>query len=403
MSEAVYKNHAIRNTIKQILALRTDEEISRLPTLLTDEEQWQYDRIFEIMRIIEGNLDQTPSTLVSFSRLESLGISLGNVLSELTSFRTDKNLVHFTTIKGQIDDGVIPNLVAFVPKLKAIASGKFGEIVDDLRIRSHEAIKAITNEKDALSKQLAAQATLIAEQNARINELSLAVEVQKKEAVAITAVVQGKYAETETVLREKFETTLAGMEEKYAEFQLDTETKADTHLNELNKKEEKAKDILGLIGDQALTGNYKIAAGDQEKAANLWRLITLVVLGIAIIVGIATLFFYKHGESGALEVAGLRMLFAIVISFVALYTGRESARHRSTSDNARRVELELAILSPFLEELDTGSQSAIRTKLADRYFGNAGAPHEMKSPIDLKDAEGLLKAVSEIVGKIRKG
>ena len=67
------------------------------------------------------------------------------------------------------------------------------------------------------------------------------------------------------------------------------------------------------------------------------------------------------------------------------------------------MELELAILSPFLEDLDTGSQSAIRTKLADRYFGNAGAPHEMKSPIDLKDAEGLLKAVSEIVGKIRKG
>ena len=51
MSEAVYKNHAIRNTIKQILALRTDEEILRLPTPLTDDQQWQYDRIFEIMRI----------------------------------------------------------------------------------------------------------------------------------------------------------------------------------------------------------------------------------------------------------------------------------------------------------------------------------------------------------------
>ena len=51
MSEAVYKNNAIRNTIKQILALRTDEEILRLPTPLTDDQQWQYDRIFEIMRI----------------------------------------------------------------------------------------------------------------------------------------------------------------------------------------------------------------------------------------------------------------------------------------------------------------------------------------------------------------
>ena len=34
MSEAIYKNHAIRDTIKKIRDLRTDTEILRLPTPL---------------------------------------------------------------------------------------------------------------------------------------------------------------------------------------------------------------------------------------------------------------------------------------------------------------------------------------------------------------------------------
>ena len=401
MSDAGYKNHDIHNTLKQILAMQTDEEILRLPTPLTDEQQWQYDRIFDVARVVEGYLDQTPSTLVSKSSLANLQSGLLSIHGELVSFRSSKNPTSLTNASTYVDGNVIPHLVAFAPKLKAITSGKLGEIVDDVRNRSHQAIKEIANEKDALSKELAEQAKLITDQKAQIAELSLAVETQKKEAVGVTAVVTGKYAETETALREKFQTTLAGMEEKYGKFQLDTETKADTHLNELNKKEEKAKDILGLIGDQALTGNYKLIADQETHSADIWRRITVAVFTVAIAVGIVALFSYKDGR-GELELAVLRMLFAIVVSFAAFYTGRESARHRTNAENARRLELELAVLSPYIQDLDKSIQDGLKKELAPNYFGKTVAPHEVKSPVELKGVEGLLKALGEFVEKARK-
>jgi hypothetical protein len=389
MSDTIYKNHAIHNTVKQILSLQEDEELSRISTLLNDDQKWQLERMFEIARVVEGYLDQTPSTLILFSALDTVQSGLSAVLREVSDFRTDKNVSHLTAINNSIDQSIIPYLNAFAIKGKALSPTKIAALTDDLRARSHEAIKALTIEKEALEQRIASLNTLITAQETQIGELSVAVAAQKKEAVAVTAVVEGQYAKTEKELRAEFDAALLKMKGEYKEFSDNTTTKADAHLEVLNSKEEKAKELVQIIGNIGVTGNYQKSAEKEGDAANFWRGVTVVVFIIAIVVGIWTL--YEYGEKPSLEVALIRMLFAVVITFGAVYTGRESARHRTNSDNAKRVELELASLGPYLDTLPKDKQDELKEKLAPRYFGNVGAPHEVKSLVDMSD--GVAKVV----------
>jgi hypothetical protein len=90
-----------------------------------------------------------------------------------------------------------------------------------------------------------------------------------------------------------------------------------------------------------------------------------------------------------------RMLFAFIVASVTLYTGRESARHRTNADHARRTELELASLGPYVDGLEPAQKNALRTKLAERYFGNPAEPHVAKSVLTAKEIVDLLRAAIE--------
>jgi hypothetical protein len=93
------------------------------------------------------------------------------------------------------------------------------------------------------------------------------------------------------------------------------------------------------------------------------------------------------------------MLFAFLVLGVTVYTGKESARHRSNADRAKRVELELASLGPFVESLDKPKQDALREKLTSEYFGKEAEPHSTTPVIDPNSLVDLLKTA---IGKLSK-
>lgn len=151
MSETLYKNHAIHTTLTQLLGMQNDEELFKVPSPLNDEQRWQLERAFEIARVVQGYLDQTPSTLVSMPYLANLQNGMSAVLSGLSSFRSEKNPTYLATLSQRIDE-LIPHLSAFAMKGKTPSNWKIGEIVDGLRTQSHDAVKALTKEKEALGK-----------------------------------------------------------------------------------------------------------------------------------------------------------------------------------------------------------------------------------------------------------
>ncbi len=197
MTEAVYNDHAIRSTLQQILAMRDDEEFLKLPTPLNDDQQWCLSRVFEFARLVAENLRQTPSTLVSVAQLNALQGTMVQVLAELSNFRSNKNPGHLTNASSQIDStGISQERNAFATIADIVSGNTVGLIVDDLRKASQNVVKSLAKDKESLEQNIRALTAQVSDQAKQVNELTTAVEAQKKEAVAVIAVVEGKYAKT---------------------------------------------------------------------------------------------------------------------------------------------------------------------------------------------------------------
>jgi hypothetical protein len=398
-----YKDHPIRGALQQILAFNENEALGVQQPALTEEQRWQLDRVFEFARVVENSLDQTPSTLVSLNNLNALHGTINTVFNEVNSFIANKNIGHISNASTHIDQAGIPQMnAAFGAKPRAQA--KLGEIVDDLRMRSGAAIAAVEKDKVALQEKVATLTTAVNEQATRIGELTLAVEAQKKEAVGVTAEVKGEYAKTDKDIRTAFDVNIRNLVGEFGKFQEDTTSKANNHISVLAKKEQEARDIVKIVGNIGITGNYQKIANDESSAANFWRWATVGFFGVGVVVALTAFIahFYNGATSENFWTFAMRFITAIAIASPAFYTARESARHRTNADRARQRELELASLGPFIELLPDDEKHAITKLMTEKYFGKEVEAHHVQQPVNPKDAIDLAKTAIEGLVKAAK-
>jgi uncharacterized coiled-coil protein SlyX len=405
MSSVIYRDHPLRTTIATILASSQIENYGEFLGSLSEEQSWQLDRVFEVAHLVHDYLNDTPSTLVSFTQLAALNATMDSVRNVVTSAITGMQGQLLQQASAIIEDQVLALVMrTFLIQRSVNEPDRSGEIIDDLRTRNQSAINQLKNEKTALEERIKSLTSQVDQQDQRVNELSVAVEAQKKEAVAVTAEVRGEYAKTEKELRDLFEQQLKEMTGQYVEFAASSNERADAHLIVLKGKEAEAREIVQVVGNIGVTGNYKKIAESESKAADGWRWATLGFFGTAVVVAVGSFVWHLFplAKPDSPWDFAIRFVTAISIALPAFYTSRESARHRTNADRAKQRELELASLGPFIELLPQADKYAITSKLVDRYFGSVVEPHDAKSPLDIKEATELVKVALDGASKIVK-
>ena len=408
MTESAYQSHPLHTTLKQLLELQLDKEMADGRLALTEDQAWQLDRVFEIGRVVEDRLEQTPSTLTSFNALTNLNSSFQQAFSELSAFKKNKNAGHLSNANSHAETSIT--------QIAALSAGGIGlsgqglnKLLEDLRSRSHETLSVLQENKVALTAEVEKLRATIEAQASRLSELATSVETQKKEATAVTAEVQAAYSKTEKGLRGEFDSAIKVMQDAHAQFAGERKISADELIAELKRKETEAKRIVQVVGNVGVTGNYKNIAVSEGEAANRMRwatigffssgvLITFVSLAVHLFPG---LFPIATTSTGPWELF-VRLVTALAVAAPAFYTARESARHRTNSDRARQRELELASLGPFIELLPENVRQEITAKMTDRYFGTEVEPHEAKSVVAPKDVSNLLAKLTELVAASKR-
>lgn len=406
MNATEYTEHPIHSTVAQVLGLQSDEEFLQGVPALSEDQAWQLARVFEVVRVVERNLANTPATLTSTSALKNINNHLQQVFSELSNFRSNKNGAHVTNAESQVD-AVISHLSGFAGRPGRSQEEGLGQIISDTRELAHGAMAALRREKEGLATQVSELSALVKAQATKLEELTAAVETQKKEALAVTTEVKTAYTKTEGELKTAFESELAAMKSDFGALKKETADSASTTLTTLKAKEEEVKRIVKVVGDRGITGNYQSTANAEARSANIMRGITIAffIAGVVIAGGVLVahlfpgIFPAQLIPGGPWELA-LRLVTALAIAAPAFYTARESARHRTNSDRARQRELELASLGPFIELLPEADRQQIVKDMTDRYFGGQVEAHEAKSIIDPRDLVDITK--SAIDGLIKK-
>jgi hypothetical protein len=392
MSESAYKSHPIWSLVAQITEV-TENEAFYEPAI-AENEQYSFarDKIFATTRVLRAYLEQTPAVLASIHGLNQINGSFQSVVNEITSFISNKNPAHIVNAANQIDQIILPLLWSFSPRLHELDHNVISETVENIRSASLITIQNLKREETSLTEKISTLTQEIVTQQSKLETLSESIAAQKAEALAVTAQVQKEYADTEAKRNADFVNIIESFKEAFNSHQDESKIKATHLITALETSRDEAANIVQVVGNIGVTGNYQKIANSESKEANRWRWIAVGMFALGIGTAMATLWkfwdvpFTPENAWSAI----IRLLYAIAITTPAWYAAKESARHRTNADSARQTELELASLGPFIELMPTEKKEAIREDLIKNYFGKGVTPHDVGDSIQVKDIKDVM-------------
>lgn len=403
--EEQIKQHTIWSFLQQLSALKGN--VAFVETASDPTISWLAQHVFQFAALVEQRLGQIPTVLLSVHLLNQLQGPINAALNECNNFAANRNVGHLNNAVSHVDTQGYTYLAQIPIVAPESAQESLGRLADDYKNQMQGALKTIIDEKTRLQQHVAALSAQINTLTQQTQELVGVVATQKAEAQVTVQSLQATYAakeqeftkafqESQAINLSKFEKELTEQRSSVTEELNSTKQKSVNLIQDIEEQRAHAAKIVRIVGNIGITGNYQETATIERTAADRWRLVTLGAFAVSVSVGGAAL-FSAHDVDVKLTVA--RLLFAFLVLGVTVYTGKESARHRSNADRAKRVELELASLGPFIESLDKGSQDELRKKLTDQYFGKDGEPHNYTPMVEPTELIDLLKSAINALKK----
>jgi hypothetical protein len=99
-------------------------------------------------------------------------------------------------------------------------------------------------------------------------------------------------------------------------------------------------------------------------------------------------------------VFGARAFVAITFGIAAAWAAREAEKHQNSERRNRKMELELASISPYLALLPEQTQFEVKKELAQRFFGHTDHSADAKTDQQTTGSTlDLLRMALEIIAK----
>jgi hypothetical protein len=400
--------HPITLVIDSVLSLERDDEFLVASQRAAPDQQFALQKVFDAARAVKNRLAAAPASIVPSSAIANMQNYLQAAHNELMHFRANGNVGHI--------NNAVANLEALYPQLAMIPAPEMtapvlGELLDALREREAQITRLQTQRQADFGAALDALTQAVAEQERRLAAQVETLEQQRRDAMTVTAELRSEYQEIESAFKTQFAERLTSLRQEFDEFQAKAQEAAQRTIEGLQKNERDARQIVQVVGNIGVTGNYQATAAREAQQADTFRRLTIGFFGLG--VGIALIVLVSHlfpellpwtrgqGEVSGLELA-LRLLTALAITAPAFYTGRESARHRSNADRAKQRELELASLGPFIELLPNEKKEQIVERLTERYFGTDVQAHEFKPILDPRDVIALANKAVDGLSSVAK-
>jgi hypothetical protein len=177
------------------------------------------------------------------------------------------------------------------------------------------------------------------------------------------------------------------------------ENKSIEVIDKLNSKLAEANKIVNIVGNVGVTGNYQKIANQHKESANFFRWVALVFMVVMSGLLIWSIVDLSKNEFDLYK-SLVRILAAAVLTYPAIYSSRESNKHRVLETQNRNLELELASIGPFIELLPEEKKQAIKEDLVKKYFGNQISTTDPKDEdISINGLEKILKTILPFVKK----
>lgn len=395
-----------------------------------------FDRLMFVADWATGLIHTIDPRLAPQPRLEGVRQHLAQITEWVRSVPGNPGVV--ANIPNWIDGAVegaagLALAIGPVPELTEQAGKRIGRSIglratrlsgelDDLQARLDGVRTDISEAQASAAQDTASQ---LAEQERRIEELASAIDTEKARVDQFVTTAVGENESQEKDRNRRAEAALKSQQQAFDDELLEARTEAEKRTNQVVAKVEAALgetrkrlnaskaqldqqteailqeiqqrkadvDALHQATVQAgLSGAFATEANDQATAADGWRYAT-VFFGV-IAVGIAIWIALDSPDKLTPEAVVAKLAVTLGFAALATYSATQSAQHRARESSAKALELDLAALSPFLEQLDVAQRtSAIESFVARWMAARASTPDQSAAFGATAVAEALLKAM----------
>lgn len=336
------------------------------------------DKIGQLSAYIDISLKNVIPPLINQGHLNNANSHLQNVLNELNAYISNRNTAHLHNTATHIDS-VMSQINALPVQRKSVEEDGFTESLIRFKKLVEKSFKEIKSLKDELADSVSDISSDTEMQKNKIEELSVSIDNYQQNIVEHLENFDARFTSFETAFNAKLDESLEKSKEELEAFIQEREkvhknkieelsNNANELLKHIEEKKKAASDLVQVIGNIGITGNYQKIANQEKEAADRWRNIALLLM-ISMVVIIAVTIGISASNGFDWKLALFRIGAALILAIPATYAAKESSKHRALETHNRRAELELASLDPFLEKLPDEIAYKIKEGLTDKFFG----------------------------------
>lgn len=371
---------------------------------LIDEVETQdepYQSELEFLRLVLTTVlhwQETPSILVSEAMLDELDSAVRtHVKGELDRWKSTENQSYISSAHANLPE-VIDAIRGWPPaKERSIrsAAASLRESVKASEIHLDKLKNSAAQVEDELH-----QVALDLEQRFDEREdksIERFQELEKKQSSADVEIdrIENRVDSLITQQQERFENASQSRSEKHQE-NLETENshfevalseamektqntldaqqgQANETLARLDELKQDAEDVVGAIGTASTANWYQTHSEEQQRSANIWRIVAVVLFVIAFcVVGYSV--FIVGTSDDSWKSTTLKTTATVTLVAGAAYAARESGRHREAEFEGKKTELTLRALDPFIATLDEDERRQLKMDTTRYVFIPNGNP-----------------------------
>ena len=179
----------------------------------------------------------------------------------------------------------------------------------------------------------------------------------------------------------------------------------DIYKKKFEKYEEQVANIVGVVNTNLFSHKYKEVADNAQERAKRWHIAAMILM--VLVSGFAVYAFIISVNEDTSWVKLVAKIFATTTLVTgAAYAARQASKQEKVERYARKIEMELVAIDPFIQSLEKEKQAAIKEEIARKIFGNSdameiGQKEEVYPTMDkLESIEKLLQSVINVVGKM---
>lgn len=362
-------------------------------------------RIAMVVKNFALAVETCNKNLVAVSWLDDGAKALANLKSYLNNYKSNKDVNSLSNNSaGQLDillqSTVKLNCVKSAQSLRGIvaAENEYMRIMDAHNEQLYEKVKSLEADVANLRAKIDEHATH-AQNNLSNLQSSITAEKQRLDSFATSyqsqmAADQKSFSAMSDLLKESFSLAQEERKKSFAEelekikkeglsidqkaasqsenIQLKSEQLIDTYKKKFDEYEQQVVNIVGIVNTNMFSHKYKEVADDAHKRAKLWHAIAVILMFVVGAFAVYAFVITVNADTSWVKLVA-KIFATTTLVTGAAYAARQASKQEKVERYARKIEMELVAIDPFISSLDEERQSMIKEELAKKIFGNADA------------------------------